>query len=632
MRLNKHEKKQHDPHAVTYLQRFQDTVQKVMTLQAVTKYIIRITEDALGSKFWGDVSVPNARSHYNTKKPKESEQNSRKQDCAFDTNSFRSQYEFTFPEKAIEIASRKPEERSPEDVCFIRSVMRGILSFRHYSNAMQLMLARVIHYKRFGKRRVVVRKGHRGDSFYFVFSGVIAVTQDEDGTSALLDPEPILLRKGASFGEVALLKGLRRNATVVCMEETEFLVVDKDEFFKNKLDQELQKELVYRFSFFRSLDLFSSWSDEALEKLAQHCKTEECHHSRVIVNDTSETKNIIFITKGRCDILRLVDLSQCPSYLKWIKRQEALLGKVMVSSQPERRTDTRKKPGSKFKASVAETEDTHNSLLSSLDRRSTLQAPQTSEGFSNLGSPKISSSNPRVTHSTTRSDSKTESNTRKYKDSFFTLEELVREKWRARVNPKIHLGETLPSHLVASVYLRIDALRPGQYFSLSCLSMPVHRDPRAMVIVSRGSEVIRIKLDKFCELADLPTTRKLKEETQYPSDNELCHIFLEQNRWKIFKHDLVRDLQQMSDSLQILNPRACLQQQHRNEWDFESQGVLHLGPVGKDRRKVFWVTPVIPNHSASGNRTLEMLPPVQKPIRLIHGIDIPKVCGKRLMC
>nr|XP_033787792.1 cyclic nucleotide-binding domain-containing protein 2-like isoform X2 [Geotrypetes seraphini] len=644
MPLHMHQKRQHGTHAVNHLQKFQDTVRKVMTLQAVTKYFIRITEDALGSKFWGDVGIPNARSHYNAKEIKEKKQNSRKQDYAFDTNSFRSRYEFTFPEKAIEIASHRPEERSPEDISFIRSVMRGIHSFRHYSNAMQLMLARVIHYKRFGKRRVVVRKGHRGDSFYFVFSGVIAVTQDEDGTSALLDPEPILLRKGASFGEVALLKGLRRNATVVCMEETEFLVVDRDEFFRNRLDQELQKELEYRFSFFRSLDLFSSWSDEALEKLAQHCKTEECHHSRVIVNDTSETKNIIFITKGRCDVLRLVDLSRCPSYLKWIKRQEALLGKLMVNSQKEKR----KKTDMKFKASVTEAGYAHNSL----NGRHTLQAPLASQGFLNLDAKKTSSSNPRITHSTTHPGSMKESNTRR--DSFFTLEELVRKKWQARVNPKVHLGEALPSHLVASVYLRIDALRPGQYFrgvdiayiesclekegrqcqqeSLSCLSVPVQRDPRAMVIVSQGSEVIRIKLDKFCELADLPTMRKLQEETQYPSDDELCHIFLEQNRWKIFKHDLVSDLQHMSDTLRIPNPKALLRQQYKNEWDCGSQGVLHLGPVGKDSRKLFWVTPINPNHSASGSRKLEKLPPVQWPTRLIHGIDIPKVCGKRLVC
>ncbi|MGH0154853.1 UNVERIFIED_CONTAM: hypothetical protein FKN15_053202 [Acipenser sinensis] len=82
----------------------------------------------------------------------------------------------------------------------------------------------------------------------------------------------------------------------------------------------------------RSLDLFCSWSDEDLATLADHCKVEEFNHGQVILRDSSETKNIVFITKGRCDVLRLVDLSECPSYHRWIKQQEALLGKSLRSS------------------------------------------------------------------------------------------------------------------------------------------------------------------------------------------------------------------------------------------------------------------------------------------------------------
>ncbi|KAJ1186584.1 hypothetical protein NDU88_003365 [Pleurodeles waltl] len=47
------------------------------------------------------------------------------------------------------------------------------------------------------------------------------------------------------------MKGSRRNATVVCMEDTELLAVDKEDFFANKLDVEQAKELKYRYDFFR---------------------------------------------------------------------------------------------------------------------------------------------------------------------------------------------------------------------------------------------------------------------------------------------------------------------------------------------------------------------------------------------
>lgn len=55
-------------------------------------------------------------------------------------------------------------------------------------------------FPRFDRRRVIVKKGQKGNSFYFIYLGTVAVTEDEDGSSAFLDPHPTLLRKGNCFG------------------------------------------------------------------------------------------------------------------------------------------------------------------------------------------------------------------------------------------------------------------------------------------------------------------------------------------------------------------------------------------------------------------------------------------------
>ncbi|XP_069815289.1 cyclic nucleotide-binding domain-containing protein 2-like isoform X2 [Dendropsophus ebraccatus] len=504
---------------------------------------------------------------------------------------------FTFPDKAIEAALQRPEDRSDRDIRFIRSMMMGILSFRRYSTQMQYMLARVVYYRRFGRGRVIVRKGHRGDSFYFVFSGVIAVTQDEDGSSALLDPEPILLHKGASFGEVALLKGLRRNATIICMEETEFLVVDRSEFFKNKLDKELQKELQYRFQFFRSLDLFSTWSDESLETLADHCKIEECHHSQVMVNDTHETKNIIFVTKGRCEVLRLVTLGQCPSFHKWIKQHQPLLGRSSLLNYTGRTFGEQ--------------------------RAHRISSPGGSE-------PSDTSNGKRI----------------------FSQEDLT-SHFNLPVSTTEYPGNmALPGDLRAAVYVRIDSLQPGQYFrgvdvdyiescfekegrplqdlSFSFLLPSAQREARSMVIISQGAEIIRIKLDKFSELADLATLKKLKENMMvYPSDNHLCQVFLEQNRWKVFKSDLVSHLSS--------SPNPHLKQnQHREKsrathkvQSADKRGILLLGSNRTKQEKV-WTT-TTKQRTSERSKESDNPPGEEAPVRLIHAIDVPKLCGKRIM-
>lgn len=51
--------------------------------------------------------------------------------------------------------------------------------------------------------------------------------------------------------EMGSLSSTVRRATVVCMEETEFLVVDREDFLANKLDQEVKKDAQLRFEFFR---------------------------------------------------------------------------------------------------------------------------------------------------------------------------------------------------------------------------------------------------------------------------------------------------------------------------------------------------------------------------------------------
>ncbi|XP_073533191.1 cyclic nucleotide-binding domain-containing protein 2-like [Phyllobates terribilis] len=571
----------------------QRLVRRVSLLQSAIRCFIQAAEEARGASFWGDVEVERC---YESQEKEGKKQKSEDLALVFDVTFFRTQYEFTFPEKAIEVTLQRPEHRSERDIRFIRSMMMGILSFRRYSTQMQHMLARVVYYRRFGRGRVIVRKGHRGDSFYFVFSGVIAVTQDEDGSSALLDPEPILLHKGASFGEVALLKGLRRNATLICMEDTELLVVDRAEFFQNKLDQELQKEMQYRFKFFRSMDLFSSWSDAALETLAEHCKTEECRHSQVMVPDTHESKNIIFVTKGRCEVLRLVDLSQCPSFHKWIKLHQPLLGKSSPLSHTGRTPSDQQAHGNP----CTEDNDPSNTI------------------------------NGRI----------------------YSLEDLASPYDLMIPSPKYPRNPELPGNLMAAVYLRIDCLQPGQYFrgvdvdfieccfekegrafhdqSLSFLSSLTQRDPRSMVIISQGAEVMRIKLDKFSELADLTTVKKLKEKmVQYPSDNDLCRIFLEQNRWKVFKSDLVSHL---SSSPKLHQKHGANRKKsgaaHRVQSE-DKRGILQLGGHKKKPEKV-WTT-TIKQRTPECSRDEADDTGEQVPIRLIHGIDLPKLCGKRIM-
>jgi CRP-like cAMP-binding protein len=71
---------------------------------------------------------------------------------------------------------------------------------------------------------VVFRSGDPGDALYIVAHGQVEVVNDTTGyTLAELGP-------GQAFGEMALLTGGTRTATVCCTADSHLLVIDKADF------------------------------------------------------------------------------------------------------------------------------------------------------------------------------------------------------------------------------------------------------------------------------------------------------------------------------------------------------------------------------------------------------------------
>jgi CRP-like cAMP-binding protein len=88
-------------------------------------------------------------------------------------------------------------------------------------------LAAITTRKRFPSGTAVFFQDDPADSLYVVLSGSAKVFRtSEDGRDRIL----MILRGGDAFGELAMIEGLPRSATVQTLEDTEMLAVSRKEF------------------------------------------------------------------------------------------------------------------------------------------------------------------------------------------------------------------------------------------------------------------------------------------------------------------------------------------------------------------------------------------------------------------
>jgi CRP/FNR family cyclic AMP-dependent transcriptional regulator len=88
-------------------------------------------------------------------------------------------------------------------------------------------VAQITKRRRFARHQVIIKAGERGKFFFLLSQGVVRVsvegTQGKDVVLGMLYPHDF-------FGEMALLDGLPRSATVTAMEDSEVLMIARQDF------------------------------------------------------------------------------------------------------------------------------------------------------------------------------------------------------------------------------------------------------------------------------------------------------------------------------------------------------------------------------------------------------------------
>jgi CRP-like cAMP-binding protein len=122
-------------------------------------------------------------------------------------------------------------------------MLQGMPLFAGLSKRELQTIAQITEQRRYDRYQVIIKAGDRGTALFLLTSGVVRVT-----VGGGLGKELILgvLYPQDFFGEMALLDGLPRSATVTALEESEVLVISQKDFLEciRKVPQVAAKMIV----------------------------------------------------------------------------------------------------------------------------------------------------------------------------------------------------------------------------------------------------------------------------------------------------------------------------------------------------------------------------------------------------
>ncbi len=134
----------------------------------------------------------------------------------------REHIEFAYPTRTIHVETKTSEDVFLEPGSELFERLSNVPIFAPLSDEETQKLAAASVVRVFAPDESIVRQGQKGNSMFVIHRGAVKVQIKEEGVSKTLRT----LREGDFFGEMALLTGEPRTATVIAEEETEVLEIN----------------------------------------------------------------------------------------------------------------------------------------------------------------------------------------------------------------------------------------------------------------------------------------------------------------------------------------------------------------------------------------------------------------------
>lgn len=229
-----------------------------------------------------------------------------------------------------QILKSPPGSRSFKNIVKLMNFTQNSKFFKELLNKnssnLHFLCCQNMYYEFFEAGKYVFFFGDKGNKFYIVLRGKVAVH------IPVLDPktartslqEVLQLGKGASFGELALEQNKPRAASILCVQDTHFAVLKKSDYRRLLLRYVIESQME-SVIFLQSLPMFSQYTRDTIRKLFFFFKEKQYQRHQVVYKEGDDSTNVFIIKSGEFKFVKKVLVNK--------KNSQQQTGRPLISEQ-----------------------------------------------------------------------------------------------------------------------------------------------------------------------------------------------------------------------------------------------------------------------------------------------------------
>ncbi|CAG9312294.1 CNBD2_4 [Blepharisma stoltei] len=224
----------------------------------------------------------------------------------------------------ISLLSKPSFQRSQKQLSTLKALTQNIKFFikqvEESGEQIHWQACLYMGYEFIPKDEYVCHFGEFGTKFYIILDGEVSILvpttrpcdNPEEGTETILT-EVGKLSQGMAFGELALLKDIPRSATIQCVTDTHFAILEKEDYLKilGKVEAEKLDALI---DFFAGIPLFRGWTKKAIGRLTYYFKSKSFIRKGIVYKQGEESEHVYIVKKGEFELTKWSDADKTPKY------------------------------------------------------------------------------------------------------------------------------------------------------------------------------------------------------------------------------------------------------------------------------------------------------------------------------